>query len=41
MFFFQLYIKGELIGGLDIVKEMHESGELESMLPKRMSLDDR
>ena len=24
----QLYIKGEFIGGCDIVKEMHESGEL-------------
>lgn len=31
----QLYINGELIGGLDIVKEMNESGELESMLPKK------
>lgn len=28
----QLYVKGELIGGLDIVKELKESGELESML---------
>lgn len=37
----QLYIKGELIGGLDIVKEMQESGELDSMLPKRVSLDER
>ena len=24
----QLYLKGEFIGGCDIVKEMHESGEL-------------
>lgn len=31
----QLYINGDLIGGLDIVKEMSESGELESMLPKK------
>lgn len=31
----QLYISGELVGGLDIVKESHESGELESMLPKK------
>ncbi|KAH0557964.1 glutaredoxin-3 [Cotesia glomerata] len=31
----QLYINGELIGGLDIVKEMNENGELESMLPKK------
>lgn len=28
----QLYVKGELIGGLDIVKEMLASGELESTL---------
>ncbi|XP_017878155.1 glutaredoxin-3 [Ceratina calcarata] len=31
----QLYINGELVGGLDIVKEMSESGELENMLPKK------
>lgn len=35
----QLYLNGELIGGLDIVKEMDESGELESMLPKKESVD--
>ncbi|CAG9865058.1 unnamed protein product, partial [Phyllotreta striolata] len=28
----QLYVKGELIGGLDIVKEMIEAGEFESTL---------
>lgn len=28
----QLYIKGELIGGLDIVKEMIEEGEFEDMI---------
>lgn len=28
----QLYLKGELLGGLDIVREMQESGELEEML---------
>ena len=28
----QLYVKGELIGGLDIVKELQEAGELESAL---------
>ncbi|XP_061574509.1 glutaredoxin 3 [Cololabis saira] len=28
----QLYVKGELIGGLDIVKELKESGELVSVL---------
>lgn len=37
----QLYVKGELIGGLDIVKEMQESGDLEGMLPKRVSLDQK
>ena len=28
----QLYIQGELIGGSDIVMEMHESGELKKKL---------
>lgn len=28
----QLYINGELIGGLDIMKEMKESGDLVTML---------
>lgn len=28
----QLYVEGELVGGLDIVKEMLESGDLEEML---------
>ena len=28
----QLYVKGELVGGLDIIKELQASGELESML---------
>ncbi len=28
----QLYVKGELIGGADIVREMYESGELEELL---------
>lgn len=37
----QLYIKGELIGGLDIVKELEASGELEGMCPKAQSLEDR
>ena len=30
----QLYIKGEFIGGCDIVKEMFEKGELKSLLEK-------
>ena len=28
----QLYVKGEFIGGCDIVREMYESGELQSLL---------
>lgn len=28
----QLYVKGELIGGADIIAEMYESGELEPLL---------
>lgn len=28
----QLYVKGELIGGLDIIKELQANGELESTL---------
>ena len=28
----QLYIKGEFVGGCDIVKEMYESGELQKKL---------
>uniref|UniRef100_A0A665UA46 Glutaredoxin 3 n=1 Tax=Echeneis naucrates TaxID=173247 RepID=A0A665UA46_ECHNA len=28
----QLYVKGELIGGLDIVKELKESGDLASVM---------
>ncbi|XP_011315192.1 glutaredoxin 3 isoform X3 [Fopius arisanus] len=31
----QLYVNGELLGGLDLVKEALESGELEGMLPKK------
>ena len=28
----QLYVKGEFVGGCDIVREMYESGELQSLL---------
>lgn len=31
----QLYVKGEFIGGCDIVREMFESGELKSVLADR------
>ncbi|KAI8099204.1 thioredoxin-like protein [Halteromyces radiatus] len=34
----QVYIDGELIGGLDIIKELVASGEFASMLPKEKSL---
>ncbi len=30
----QLYIKGEFLGGCDIVKEMFQSGELQEILKK-------
>ena len=30
----QLYVKGELIGGCDIVKEMYENGELKEVLDR-------
>jgi len=30
----QLYIRGEFVGGSDIVKEMYESGELQLLLSK-------
>ncbi len=28
----QLYVKGEFVGGCDIVREMYETGELQEML---------
>jgi monothiol glutaredoxin len=28
----QIYIKGEFVGGCDIVKEMYENGELKKIL---------
>lgn len=30
----QVYIKGELVGGLDIIKELVNNGEFQSMVPK-------
>lgn len=33
----QLYIKGELIGGCDIMVELYESGELKSMVDTAMN----
>ena len=37
----QLYANGELVGGVDIVKELAESGELENTCPKSLSLEER
>ena len=35
----QLYVKGEFVGGADIVREMFQSGELKSLLIERLLLD--
>jgi len=35
----QLYLKGEFVGGCDIVKEMYESGELQKKLSEKNILD--
>jgi monothiol glutaredoxin len=34
----QLYVKGEFIGGCDIVREMYQSGELTELLKKEKLL---
>ncbi len=31
----QLYVKGEFVGGCDIMKEMYQSGELEAFLKEK------
>src|SRR4051812_1544381 len=31
----QLYVKGEFVGGCDIIKEMFESGELDTFLKEK------
>lgn len=31
----QLYVKGEFIGGCDIIREMYESGELDQLLTEK------
>ena len=36
----QLYIAGEFVGGCDIVREMYESGELQSLLKDKDILKD-
>lgn len=37
----QLYVNGELVGGLDIVRELAESGELANTCPKAQTLEHR
>ncbi|XP_076855549.1 glutaredoxin 3 [Brachyhypopomus gauderio] len=37
----QVYVKGELVGGLDIIKELAETGELETTCPKTVPLEHR
>ena len=31
----QLYVKGELVGGCDIIREMYQSGELQQLLAEK------
>lgn len=31
----QLYLQGEFLGGCDIIKEMHQNGELEEILKEK------
>lgn len=33
----QLYVKGEFIGGCDIVKEMYEAGELQTLFNEKLT----
>jgi len=35
----QLYVKGEFVGGCDIVTEMYQSGELETLLKEKGVLE--
>ncbi|RDD37402.1 Glutaredoxin-3 [Trichoplax sp. H2] len=37
----QLYVDGEMLGGLDIVKDMIESGDFASMVPKKQNVNER
>ena len=34
----QLYVKGEFVGGSDIMMELYQSGELQGMLPAQIPL---
>lgn len=31
----QLYVKGEFVGGCDIIREMHETGELQQLFSEK------
>jgi monothiol glutaredoxin len=31
----QLYVKGEFVGGCDIIREMHETGELQTLITEK------
>ena len=31
----QLYVKGEFVGGCDIIREMHETGELKTLIAEK------
>ena len=33
----QVFVSGELVGGCDIISEMHESGELQKLINKAVS----
>jgi len=37
----QLYVKGEFVGGCDIVCEMHENGELKTLLEPLQSNEEK
>lgn len=37
----QLWVKGELVGGCDIVTEMHEKGELKSLIENAVPADEQ
>lgn len=36
----QLWVKGELVGGCDIITEMHESGELQPLIDSAVPAED-
>lgn len=37
----QLWVKGELVGGCDIVTEMHENGELKPLIESAVPADEK